>query len=63
MKAGGLSLSEIRNMYINEFMDYYYEIVYLLEQSKEMQEGSYDKVRGIDNSANKLANFFKAFKK
>lgn len=50
-------------MYIHDFINYYYEIVYLLEQGKEMQEGSYDKVRGVDNSANKLMNFFSQFKK
>ena len=50
-------------MYINEFIDWYYEIIFMLEQGKEMQEGAYDKVRGIDNSANKISNFFKAFKK
>ena len=50
-------------MYINEFIDWYYEIIYILEKSGEMQEGTYDKSRGIDNSANKIANFFKAFKK
>lgn len=53
----GLSLSDIRKMYIDEFIEYYHEIVWILEQRKELEQGSYDKVRGIDRSAEKIKAF------
>jgi hypothetical protein len=49
-------------MLINEFIEYYYEIIYLLEKSGEMQEGAYDKTRGVDNSANRLLAFARGLK-
>ena len=49
-------------MYIHEFISYYNEIVYLLEKSGEMEEGSYDKVTGIDRSVDKLKSLVGLFK-
>lgn len=41
-------------MYIDEFISFYHEIVWTLESRKELEVGSYDKVRGVDRSTDKL---------
>jgi len=58
MVKNGFSLLDIKKLYIDEFFNYYYELVYSLEQSKQLPEGSYDKVQGIDRSSEKLDSFF-----
>jgi len=54
----GLSLLEIRKLYIDEFFKFYFELVYTLEQSGEMEKGAYDKVQGIDRSSENFSKLF-----
>ena len=63
MARNGISITETRNMRIDVLKSYYDELVYLLEQSGEAQEGSYDKARGVDNSINKFKSFLMGLKK
>ena len=58
MIKNGFDLLDIKKLYIDEFFNYYYELVYSLEQSKQLPEGSYDRVQGIDRSSEKLDSFF-----
>lgn len=62
MVKHNFSLLELRNMYIDEFMLYYLELVYVLEEGGELKEGTYEQIRlGIeeDDSVDKLFSFFK----
>lgn len=58
----GISLSEIREMYLDQFRMYYDEVVYILELSGEAEKGSYDKLKRvqIDTSAQDMFDFFSA---
>lgn len=58
----GFSLSDLKKLYIDEFFEYYYELVYNLEKSEVLKEGAYEKVQGIDKSADRLSQFFGRFK-
>jgi hypothetical protein len=60
MTRQGFGLLELKKLYVDELFSYYNELVYSLEKSKELPEGSYDKVRGIDRSGEKLNAFFGA---
>lgn len=62
MVRNGFSLYDLKKLYIDEFFNYYYELVYSLEQSKELPEGSYDKAQGIDRSGQKMDDFFGSLK-
>lgn len=62
MVKHNFSLSDLRSMYIDEFMFYYLELVYVLEEGKELKEGTYEQVRlsvEEDDSVDKLFKFFK----
>lgn len=39
----GISLSEVRSMYIDRFIAYYKEIIFTMENSGELEKGSYEK--------------------
>lgn len=54
----GFSLYDLKKLYIDEFFFYYYEMIYTMETAKELKEGSYDKIRGVDNSAQRMRQFF-----
>lgn len=58
MVRNGFSILELKKLYIDEFFNYYYELVHSLESSKELPEGSYDKAQGIDRSSEKMDSFF-----
>jgi len=57
----GFSLLEIRKLYIDEFFQFYFELVHLLEKKGELKEGAYDKVQGIDRSAENFRKMFSHF--
>lgn len=58
MVKNNFSLLELRKLYLDEFFSFYNELVYHMEQAKELPENSYDKVRGVDNSAQRVDEFF-----
>jgi hypothetical protein len=58
MVRNNFSLLELRKLYLDEFFSYYNELVYHMEQAKELPENSYEKVLGIDNSAQRIEDFF-----
>lgn len=45
MVTCGFSLFEVKKLYIDEAHDYYYELVYHLEQEGKLKSGSYDKIK------------------
>ena len=62
MVKQGFALSDLKSLYIDEFREYYCEVIYTLEESKALPEGTYDKARGIDRSGEKLSQLFKIAK-
>lgn len=62
MVKQGFALSDLKALYIDEFREYYCEVIYSLEESKALPEGMYDKARGIDRSGEKLSQLFKIAK-
>lgn len=63
MVKNGFSLLDVKQLYIDELFDYYGELVYILEQAKELPEGSYEDytadITGEDKSIEKMFDFFK----
>ena len=59
----GFALSDIKNLYIDEFKEYYNETVYSLEMTKSLPQGSYDKLKGVDRTEENLASLFSFVKK
>lgn len=45
MVVSGFSLLELKKLYVDEFHDYYDELVYILEERGEVKKGTYDKIR------------------
>lgn len=61
MVKHNFSVSDLRNMYIDEFSLYYLELIYVLEEGKELKEGTYEYIRlsiEEDDSVEKLFSFF-----
>lgn len=45
MVTCGFSLFDLRKLYLDELFEYNAELVYILEQKKELPEGTYDKMK------------------
>lgn len=62
MVQKGFSLSDVQALYIDELVLYYAELIYVLEESGQVKEGTYEKVslEINDDSIDKAFNFFKA---
>lgn len=58
MVKNGYSLLEVRKLYLDELFTFYYETVKYLEDSGQLKENTYDKVRGVDTSAERFNEFF-----
>lgn len=58
----GFGLRDIKTLYLDEFRDYYNETVYLMEQSGEIKEGQYEKLKGEDKTQESINNFISMFK-
>ena len=58
--TNGIGLLDVKKLYIDEFVEYYNELVYTLESSGKLKEGSYDKIKGIDRTVDKLREMFNA---
>jgi hypothetical protein len=59
----GISMNEVRSMYIDRFIAYYKEIVYTMENAGELEKGSYEKstvsqVESDKKVINQLRNMF-----
>lgn len=44
--VNGFSLLEIRKLYLDEMYDYHEHLIFILEQTGQVKEGSYDKIVG-----------------
>lgn len=49
MVTCGFSLFDLRKLYLDELLEYNNELVYILEQKKELPEGTYAKMNVKDN--------------
>lgn len=58
----GFSLRDVKSLYVDEFREYYNELLYVLEQSGEIKEGSYDKMKGIDHTQEEFQKLISMFK-
>lgn len=58
MVKAGFGLTDLRVLYIDEFKEFYNETIYSMEASKELPEGSYDKLKGIDRTSENLMSLF-----
>jgi hypothetical protein len=58
----GFGLYDLKKLYIDEFFEYYYQLVYNLEAAGVLAEESYNKARGVDNSANIINQAFAKLK-
>lgn len=45
MVMSGFSLFDLRKLYFDELFEYHGELVYILEQKKDLPEGTYDKMK------------------
>ena len=45
MVTCGFSLFDLRKLYLDELFEYHAELIYILEQRKELPEGTYDKMK------------------
>jgi len=63
MVQHGFDLTSLRKMYNDELMEYYAELVYVLEEVEKVKKGTYNKIKNIDTTENelkKLATMFKS---
>jgi hypothetical protein len=63
MVKNGFSIEGLKRMYLDEFFEYYKEVIYFLEQSGQIEKGSYSKLTKVDESADEMFNLFSNFKK
>lgn len=58
----GFTLSELRQMYIDEYITYYNELIHNLEMVGEVKEGTYLEMTKEDNSGEVLENLYNQIK-
>ncbi len=63
MVTCGFSLLDLRKLYIDELHEYYFELLYNLEESGKMKKGAYDKIRartqGVSSAGDTVAQLRK----
>lgn len=59
MVMSGFSLNNLRKLYIDELYEFYAELVYLLEQRKEVKDGSYAKIKQTEGGAEDTVNILR----
>lgn len=62
MVRQGFGLNDLKTLYIDEFKQYYNELIYCLEVGKELAEGTYDKLLGVDRTSENLSKLFSVAK-
>lgn len=59
--TGGFSLTEVRQLYLDEFIEYTNSLIYIKEKKGELEKGTYNKIKKQDSNTvgNLKAQLFK----